>query len=165
MRKFVCLCKLDMNIHKAIINSKTKRQTKLLEIVRLQVITTQSELSTQLIQAGINCTQVSVSRDIRELGLLKKNGRYTVPDESTDAPDVDELASTVGGFIRSVEVIGDNLVVVRTLSATANGVALLLDAVNWPGIAGTVAGDDTIFVAVRSAQLAQAVAQKLRNLK
>ncbi|MCP4599878.1 MAG: arginine repressor [Proteobacteria bacterium] len=153
-----------MIMHKETPTSKTKRQTKLLDIVRSQAVTTQAELSSLLIQAGIHCTQVSVSRDIRELGLVKKDGRYIVPDESTDIPDIDELANTVSGFIRSVETVGENLVVVQTLQGTANGVALLLDAVNWPGIAGTVAGDDTVFVAVRSDKAGQIIVRNLRKL-
>ncbi len=143
---------------------KTKRQAKLLEIVRTQSVTTQTELAALLVKAGTNCTQVSVSRDIRELGLVKRDGRYVMPDAPTGAPDIDDLASTVGGFIQTVDIVGPNLVVVRTLPGTAHSVALLLDAVDWPGLAGSVAGDDTIFVAVHSSKAGGTVVRNLRRL-
>ncbi len=144
--------------------SKTKRQAKLLDIIRKQSVRTQTELAQLLTEAGITCTQVSVSRDIRELSLVKQNGRYVEPEDSADAPNLDDLAKTVSGFIRSVEPVGSNLVVVRTLSGTAHSVALLLDAVTWPGLAGSVAGDDTIFVAAHSPKDGQRIARNLRRL-
>lgn len=144
-------------------SSKAERQAKLLEIVRSEIVATQTELVTRLEQAGINCTQVSVSRDIRDLGLAKKNGRYVVSDEPTDTPDLKDLAHTVGGFIQSIEPVGENLVVVHTLSGTAHSVALLLDRVDWQGIVGTVAGDDTIFVAVHSSAIGRKIAKNLRK--
>ncbi len=145
-------------------STKTKRQGRLLEIVRTRSVTTQTELAELLVKAGTNCTQVSISRDIRELGLVKRDGRYVMPDAPEGAPDLDDLAGTVGGFIRAVELVGQNLVVVRTLPGTAHSVALLLDAVDWPGLAGSVAGDDTIFVAVQSSKVGGKVARNLRNL-
>ncbi|MCP4676946.1 MAG: arginine repressor [Deltaproteobacteria bacterium] len=152
------------NSRKTTPSAKTKRQARLLEIVRTQPVTTQTELAELLIKAGTNCTQVSVSRDIRELGLVKRDGRYVMPDSPADAPDLDDLAGTVGGFIQSAEIVGQNLVVVRTLPGTAHSVALLLDAVDWPGLAGSVAGDDTIFVAVHSSKAGGKVVRKLRKL-
>jgi len=144
-------------------SSKAERQAKLLEIVRSEIIATQTELVTRLEQAGINCTQVSISRDIRDLGLAKRNGRYVVADEKSDTPDLKELARTVGGFIQSIEPVGENLVVVHTLSGTAHSVALLLDKVDWQGIVGTVAGDDTIFVAVHSSDAGRKTVKNLRK--
>ena len=146
------------------LTAKRERQAKLVEIVRSNPIKTQTELSQQLRRAGISCTQVSVSRDIRELGLIKKDGRYATPDKQADVPNLDALSRAVRGFIQHAETVGDNLVVVKTLPGTAHSVALLLDRVDWNGIKGTIAGDDTVFVAVPSRRTGKAITNNLRRL-
>jgi transcriptional regulator of arginine metabolism len=130
-------------------NAKAKRQQALLDIVRSEVVSTQSALVEKLRKRGVACTQVSVSRDIRDLGLSKKAGRYAVPSEPV-APDaaVIDVASNVSSFIQRITPVGDNLVVVSTLPGTAHSVGVLIDNLDWPAIAGTVAGDDTLFIAV-----------------
>ncbi len=131
-------------------HSKTERQAALLEIIRAESIGTQTELVRKLREKGVVCTQVSVSRDIRELGLSKKAGRYTAPTDATESPamDVVELSSSVSAFIVRIAPVGDNLVVVNTMPGTAHSVGVLMDNLKWPEIAGTVAGDDTLFLAV-----------------
>ncbi len=144
--------------------SKAERQDKLLGIVRSNTVTTQTELSERLDQAGFPCTQVSVSRDIRELGLVKQSGQYVAPNEPKENPELEGLASTLSGFLKRVEIVGENLVVVKTLPGTSPSVAMLLDQVNWQGLKGTIAGDDTIFVAVENKKAGQTVSRNLRKL-
>ena len=146
--------------------SKADRQAVLLEIVRSEAVSTQAELVRHLEQRGVACTQVSVSRDIRELGLGKRGGRYAVPATAAAAqlPKLEAFAAKVIGFYLGAERVGESLVVVRTLSGTAHSVALLLDRSKWPGLAGTLAGDDTIFVAVRGARAGRDVVRRLNVL-
>jgi transcriptional regulator of arginine metabolism len=145
-------------------DTKNARQAMLVEIVQSNSVKTQTELSKQLKRAGIACTQVSVSRDIRELGLIKKDGHYATPDKQADIPNLDTFAKAVSGFIKHAEIVGDNLVVVKTLPGTAHSVALLLDRIGWPGIKGTIAGDDTVFVAVQSHRAGKSITDNLRKL-
>jgi len=152
-----------MNNHDS--HDKHQRQTALLEIVRSSEITTQEELVEHLNAAGISCTQASVSRDLRELGLVKVGGHYAAPQAATAVPDLDVFASKIGSFLMPATVVGDHLVVVRTLPGTAHSVALYIDGVGWRGVAGTVAGDDTLFVAVADPETAQRVVTELERIR
>lgn len=141
--------------------NKPRRQNLLLEIVRDHKVSTQTELAELLMSKGVSCTQVSVSRDIRELGLVKRGGRYHVPSEAIPARHISEMAGRVSGFIRAMDLVGDNMVVIRTLAGTAHSVSAYIDGEAWTEVAGTVAGDDTIFVAVWSAAKGQALMDRL----
>jgi transcriptional regulator of arginine metabolism len=148
-------------------NTKLARQRALLELIHTSTMSTQGELVARLRAEGFACTQVSVSRDIRELGLVKQGGRYTAPHESPsgETDDLFELAGNIAAFMRDISVVGDNLIVVKTLPGTAHSVGLLLDNLGWPDIAGTVAGDDTVFVAAHGGQKGcVAVADRLRDM-
>jgi transcriptional regulator of arginine metabolism len=146
-------------------NAKTKRQKALLSLIRQESLGTQGELVERLCKAGFPCTQVSISRDIRDLGLVKKGGRYAAPDSGASSESVFDLSSNIAVFIKSVTPVGDNLVVIKTLSGTAHSVGLLMDNLNWSKIAGTVAGDDTVFIAVLGgAKGCAEVATKLTQL-
>ena len=150
-------------------NNKAARQRALLDIIRSESLGTQADLVKKLRQKGFVCTQVSVSRDIRELGLSKKAGRYAVPSEPPppDVPalDVSQLSTNVSGFVRRITPVGDNLVVVNTMPGTAHSVGLLIDNLGWSDIAGTVAGDDTLFVAVLGGnRMVEKIVSKLMNL-
>lgn len=131
---------------------KSDRKKALLDIVRSESPGTQSELVEALRKKGFECTQVSVSRDIRELGLVKKGGRYAAPEGAFvpegSAVDLAVLSANVRGFVKGIVAAGDNIVVVRTMPGTAHSVGLLVDNLGWPEIAGTVAGDDTLLAAV-----------------
>ncbi len=127
---------------------KAERQQALLDLVRGRSLATQAEAVAALRERGIVCTQASVSRDVRELGLVKRDGCYATPEAVAAAAAVDEYAASIGGFLREMSVVGNHLVVVHTLPGTAHGVGVFIDGMAWPGVAGTVAGDDTIFAAV-----------------
>lgn len=142
---------------------KAARQRTLLRLVKNRPIANQTELVRLLEREGLSSTQASVSRDVRELGLIKTNGRYLLPER---------LGRRVRGrtdgveraLITSVAPVGANLVVVRTEIGAATRVALELDKKSDADIAGTVAGDDTIFVAVRSRSAQGRVVAMLRRL-
>ena len=142
---------------------KNERQTKILEIVNQSSIATQAQLARRLKAAGLPCTQASVSRDIRELHLVKREGHY-VADPDAAALRVPELGESVRRFLVDATRVGDNLVVVKTYPGTANGFAVFLDRSGWPGLVGTIAGDDTLFLAVRNRAAARSVERHLLDL-
>jgi transcriptional regulator of arginine metabolism len=106
-----------------------------------------------------------VSRDLRELGIVKRAGVYTPPDAAASAPVIDDYASTIGAFLRTFGVVGEHLVVIHTLPGTAHSVAFYLDTISWPGVAGTVAGDDTIFAAVQDRAAARRLVRRLSRIR
>jgi transcriptional regulator of arginine metabolism len=144
---------------------KHERQTRLLDIVRSQQVATQEELATRLQQAGVDCTQASVSRDIRELGLVKRGGIYAAPQAATAVPDLDAFAAKIGIFLQQMTVVGEHLVVIHTLPGTAHSVGLYLDGMSWPGLVGTIAGDDTLFAAVADSRAGRRVVRALEEIR
>ena len=122
---------------------KAARQTALLEAITQEDVETQNDLVRTLKKRGIAATQVSISRDIAELGLVKAAGVYR-PASSEAAPDAEMPLRT---FVRSVVAAGPNLTVIRCDTGTAPRVGLVLDGLAQPGLVGTLAGDDTVFVA------------------
>ncbi len=123
------------------------RQATLLKAVRRQRLTSQEEMVHFLQERGFHVTQASVSRDVRELGLVRVGGRYVSVDQVVAGQ---AAAAFSNALILSVEPVGANLIVVKTPPGAAAAVAVELDARGVPEMKGTVAGDDTIFVAVRS---------------
>src|SRR6185503_15318739 len=119
---------------------KRARQQKILEIISDKPIATQQELAAEVAKRGIAATQSSVSRDIVELGLTKLNGCYVPPRGAlpNDGPIID------------IDTAGDNLIVVKTRIGQAQPAALTIDDAGINSIVGTVAGDDTILIAVKS---------------
>lgn len=143
-------------------SAKAVRQERILELVRGGSVRNQEELVRRLKRAGVSCGQASVSRDVRELGLVKQDGRYALPGSGVG--DLEVRQGTVSAFLEGVEMVGQNLVVVRMLPGTAHSLAVFLDHGGWPGIAGTVAGDDTIFIAVRNRTAGRKVARRIRKM-
>jgi transcriptional regulator of arginine metabolism len=145
--------------------AKHDRQTRLLDIVRSHQVTTQDELVARLHEAGVDCTQASVSRDIRELGLVKRGGIYAAPQAATAVPDLDAFAAKIGIFLQQMTVVGEHLVVIHTLPGTAHSVGLYLDGMAWPGVIGTIAGDDTLFAAVSDRRAGAQVVRALEDIQ
>jgi transcriptional regulator of arginine metabolism len=137
--------------------SKSYRQGQILKLIRSQHIHTQEELAQELKTLGIAATQVTLSRDIRELRLVKTPDGYQemLPEEA--GPVFETLAVE---FLLDVHV-AQNLLVLKTAPGHANTVAVALDAENWPEIVGTIAGDDTILVIAPDAATAAAVREKM----
>ena len=140
---------------------KQERQLAIRKLVRERAVANQSELVEQLEKAGIAGTQASVSRDIRELGLIKVNGRYRAPARRETSAE----GGTASELITDLVPVGANLVVIRTAVAAASAVAAELDRLELSDIVGTIAGDDTIFVAVRSRAAQGRAMHALRHMR
>lgn len=138
-----------MNKNTSAPTTKPARQLAILEMVRLESIGTQQELVTALHRRGILATQASVSRDIAELGLVKAGGVYRAGLPAAAGAAGADLALRT--WARRAAPAGPHLVVVTCETGTAQKVALALDHHQLPDIVGTIAGDDTVFVAVPSA--------------
>ena len=128
---------------------KDLRQKKLLSLIRAKPFATQAELRDSLERAGVPATQSSLSRDMEELGIVKHRGHYMVPRSN---------GAAARGLL-SLDLAGENLVVARTEPGRASGVAVEIDGAAMSEIVGTIAGEDTIFVAVRD-QKSQRVAMR-----
>ena len=140
--------------------SSAARRNALKTIIRDSVVGRQEDLVRLLKRAGHRVTQSSVSRDLRELGVAKRGDRYVLPGD--DLPVVDNFAA-VAPFVRSVRGAGDSLIVVRTTTGAAQSVAIVLDHAAWPGVVGTISGDDTIFIATDGEVAQRAVVGRLRE--
>lgn len=140
---------------------KLYRRTQIVDIVGSTSITTQAELSTKLARRGIHVTQATLSRDIEDLGLVKTREGYRLSTATTTSespqPSIDVVLKE---FVREVRQAA-NLVVILTRPGNAQTVAYSLDASQWPEVAGTVAGDDTIFLATAGPRDAAAVRKKI----
>ena len=144
--------------------NKSYRQGQILKIIRTRHPRTQEDLANALRAIGVPATQVTLSRDIRELGLVKTPGGYarSVPEAQPTGPDVIALARE---FVKDIRV-AQNLLVLRTPAGHANTVAVALDHADWPEITGTIAGDDTILVIAPDSKTARALRAKfLKVLK
>jgi transcriptional regulator of arginine metabolism len=151
---------------------KDRRQRAILTLVATRPIHSQEELVVLLEQQGFAATQATVSRDIKELGLvkvpIKTNGdddalfKYVVPNATVNYVSrlhraVSELAVTIEGSV--------NLIVIKTPPGSAMMVASAVDEAAWPEVLGTVGGDDTILIIVRSAEEMPVVKQRFLDLK
>jgi transcriptional regulator of arginine metabolism len=130
------------------------RHQNILEIIGSKSIATQQELADELSRRGFAATQSSVSRDIVKLGLTKLDGFYVAPRD----------ALRIGGPVTAIDIAGDNLIVVKTEVGLAQPAALTIDRAGFDEIVGTVAGDDTILVAVRNAAAQRMVMKKIVKL-
>lgn len=133
---------------------KKQRQQVILEIIGEREVGTQQDLAGELEARGIEATQSSVSRDIRELGLVKVSGHYAAPGPETFAD----------GPILKIDTAGDNLIVVRTGVGQAQLAAVKIDSSDFPEVVGTVAGDDTIIIATKNAAAQRVAIKKIAQL-
>ena len=122
---------------------------------------TQKTLVDALGAQGLQATQSSVSRDLRELRAIKTNGGYELPNATDNA---DEIAA-VGEFLRSITPAGPNLTVIKTAIGAAQRVALALDRSDWPEVVGNIGGDDTVFVATDSAAAQKILISKIKRAR
>jgi len=119
---------------------KAERHQIILDLIGAMRIGRQDELVRALADRDITVTQASVSRDLDELGIVKINGAYAQPTRRTDG---------LGIGLISVDTAGPNMIVVKTAAGLASATTVRIDAAKLPGIVGTIAGDDTIFIAVK----------------
>lgn len=145
---------------------KIARHKKILELINKYEISTQEELAEKLIDSGFLVTQATVSRDIRELSLTKVNSgmgqRYAAVKTAERDLNKKLLKILKEGYLSSD--LAGNIVVIKTESGMAMAVAAALDAIVWNEVAGTIAGDDTIFCAVRSGEEGMSLMSKLSRL-
>jgi transcriptional regulator of arginine metabolism len=138
--------------------NKAYRQAQILRLIRNRRVSTQEHLSRELAAIGIEATQVTLSRDIRELGLVKTPDGYR--QVVSPAPQPAEFESEAAEHLTDVR-IAQNLLVLRTRPGHANALAIALDQAEWPEVVGTVAGDDTILVVTPDKRIASALHKKM----
>lgn len=147
---------------------KSVRHTKILEIINEYPIETQDELLSRLKAEGYKVTQATISRDIKDLRLVKtlgSDGKYRYAESQAGSSDIRSNFEQL--FISSVTSIdlAQNIVVIKTLSGMANAVCAALDSTDNSTVVGTIAGDDTIFIACRSNELASSLTETLKQYK
>ncbi|MGI5838992.1 MAG: arginine repressor [bacterium] len=148
---------------------KIGRQSLIIDIIRNNSIETQEELAEHLKKRGIGVTQATVSRDIKELSLIKiptEEGkyRYSLPPEDAWVNSMERAKRLFRDSLISLDYT-ENIIVVKTLTGNANAVADIIDNMPWPEIVGTVAGDDTIFVAVRDRSTIKDVMEMIEAIR
>ncbi len=146
---------------------KKTRHAKIIEIIQRYDVETQEELAARLKDAGFSVTQATVSRDIRELKLSKVamsggGQRYAVLKQDDGQMGDKYIRVLQDAFVDAAPA--QNLLVVKTVAGMAMAVAAALDAMKFPEIVGSIAGDDTIFVASKTAEEAQGLMEKIRSL-
>lgn len=132
---------------------KTKRQQKILSLIRARRIGTQQELSSMLERAGFVATQSSISRDLEQLGVVKHNGHYSLPH-----------ADAASRGLHGLEPAGDALVVAKCEPGLASAVAVEIDRAGIDEIVGTLAGEDTVFIAVTQRKAQRSVMKRVLEL-
>ena len=138
-----------------------ERRATIVKILREQAVGRQSDLVRLLHKLGHDATQSSVSRDLRELGVLKAGDRYVLmPELQERVNNFDALA----GFVREIHSAGTTLTVVKTTVGAAQSVAVAVDRAQWPEVVGTISGDDTIFIATQGASQQKKVLQRLHSI-
>ena len=146
---------------------KTVRQVAILDIIEKQEIETQEELASSLNARGIRVTQATVSRDIKELRLLKvltPSGKYKyATGDQADNNLTDRFIRMLAESLLSVSS-ANNLIVVKTLSGSANVAAEALDSMHWPEVLGTLAGDNTVLLIIRSNEETIPVPSRIREM-
>lgn len=145
---------------------KAKRQSKILELIKNQSVETQSELLELLRSDGFNVTQATVSRDIKEMRLIKVldgDGSYKYACESISSGEESSHLYLFQTSVLSIEY-SHNLVVIKTDAGMAQAVCAALDSTKRAGVLGSIAGDDTIFVAMRNDAAASNLVVDLRKL-
>ncbi|HVE38936.1 MAG TPA: arginine repressor [Planctomycetota bacterium] len=149
-------------------STKAERQKALLDIIAKQAVSTQAELKDLLKERGIEADQATLSRDIRELGLIKASDdgahyRYA-PVEAVQPPVHTKASAILARLVRKIDCSG-NLLVIKTDPGEASPIGLALDRMGWSEVVGTVAGDDTLLVVVKEGSPARKLAKRILDLK
>ncbi|HVN46376.1 MAG TPA: hypothetical protein VMT66_14200 [Steroidobacteraceae bacterium] len=139
-----------------------ERRDAIVRILREGQVRRQQDLVRLLKKAGHDATQSSISRDLRDLGVLKASGRYVLPGEEAARTNGD--FGTLAQFVRALRRAGDTLTVLRTTIGAAQSVAVAIDRAAWPEVVGTISGDDTIFIATANARAQERLVGRLHSL-
>ena len=146
---------------------KKRRQAKIIELISQNEIETQEELQDLLNRYGFEVTQATISRDIKELRLVKdlsSKGRYVY---STGKKNIENVTHRAGGIFNETIISIDyalNTVVIKCFAGMANAACAAIDSMSHDEILGTIAGDDTIFILCRTEEIASSFTNKLRNM-
>ena len=147
---------------------KSQRQAKIMEIITNRDIETQEHLLQELNKAGFRSTQATISRDIKELRIVKEltsfgTYRYTAATDEVSNTFSSKLNTIFRECITSFDY-AQNMLVIRTLPGLASAAASAIDAMNMSVVVGTIAGDDTVFIVMRDANAAAAFCGEIKNL-
>ena len=146
---------------------KSERQKLILQIISEQEIETQEELGNALREAGCSATQATLSRDIRELQLIKAvqdNGKHRYAAKERTELNVDSrMIRILRDTLMSLDHAG-HMIIIKTMSGSANVAAEVMDQLDWPEILGTIAGDNTILAVVRHEQDAGEVVSRIQAM-
>lgn len=140
----------------------TDRRTAISRLLKSGTVRKQQDLVRLLKAEGHDVTQSSVSRDLRELGVSKASGRYVMPADEVTRTQGD--FATLARFVEGVRTAGTSLTVLRTTIGAAQSVAVAIDRAEWPEVAGTISGDDTIFIATDGPREQRALVARLKSL-
>ena len=147
---------------------KNDRQRRILEIVEREPIDTQEQLQQRLQEQGVICTQATISRDIKQLHLIKEpigqgRYRYTVSSQRNRLNVADKMRSIFRESIISVD-FAQNIVVIKTMAGLANAAAAALDGMNVPDMVGTLAGDDTTMLVMKDMESAKGFCEEIHEM-
>ena len=143
-------------------HQQTGRRDAIMRILRGGLVRKQQDLVRLLKKEGHDVTQSSVSRDLRDLGVLKARGGYVLPAEDTLRANGN--FSTLAQFVRGVRPAGPCLTVLKTTIGAAQSVAVAIDKAEWPEVVGTISGDDTIFIATDGVRAQVVLSERLRSI-
>jgi transcriptional regulator of arginine metabolism len=143
--------------------SKAARQKTILELVHRGPVESQEELQGFLAKRGFDVGQATLSRDIRELGLVKTYDGYVPPTTVSAEPVLPSVSRLVREFVLEVR-LAQNMIVLKTSVGSAQPVAAAMDAENWPEVVGTLGGDDTILVISQDHKTAQQLARRIEGM-
>jgi transcriptional regulator of arginine metabolism len=139
-----------------------QRRGAIVRILRDGLVRKQQDLVRLLKKSGVEATQSSISRDLRDLGVSKASGRYVLPPDEVTRANGD--FAMLAQFVRQLRRAGPAITVLRTTIGAAQSVAVAIDKAAWPEVAGTISGDDTIFIATANARAQQELIERLRAL-
>jgi transcriptional regulator of arginine metabolism len=143
--------------------AKNARQGRILAICRERQVRSQEEMSEILAQQAISVTQATLSRDLRELGLVKVRGSYRIPGEVPSSQPDEVVRRAFAQYVVKTGV-SENIAMIKTSPGNAHSVAVVVDAAQWPEVLGTIAGDDTVFVLLRKASMAKKLLDRIQEL-
>jgi transcriptional regulator of arginine metabolism len=146
-------------------NARDRRQQRILQLLEQGQVGSQEQLQSLLAREGIQAAQATLSRDLRRLGVVKGSSGYVLAPDDVSGQEVgtEALRQAFRAFVTGVEQ-GGNIVVARTGPGRAQPVAWEIDRARLPQVMGTIAGDDTVFVAARTSAAAGILARQLRQL-
>jgi transcriptional regulator of arginine metabolism len=133
-----------------------------MRLLREGLVRRQEDLVRLLKKEGHEVTQSSISRDLRDLGVSKASGRYVLP--SDEAIRANDDFGTLAQFVRGLKRAGPSITVIRTTIGAAQSVAVAIDKAEWPEVAGTISGDDTIFIATANARAQDELVSRLQTI-